>query len=500
MMSELFEGKKYSVSDVVDSFGISKFTWMMFFFLGFAMIFDGYDFMIVNVTNSMIGHTFWPDVAAPGALMGSLTTWSLLGMVLGGAVGGIISDKFGRKITLVGAIAFYSIFTFPQAFASDYAFFVVFRFIAGFGIGSCIPVVTTTFSETMPTKNRGVFITFGMAFMVLGWVLASLVGNPINTSAVAILPGFTEAITYMDVDPASKAEVVKEGFANWRLTYLIGAIPLVYAVLLGFFMKETPHWYANAGRIDDAVKRLNQIEKSVTGKVSTLNPANLVVPPKPEKTSPNVLFSKKYILATCAIWSTYFIGQFCVYGMNAWLPTWFSSIGYSAAQAGNLQLFNNVAAIVSNVSVGFVSDIVGRKRNLAFAWLFAIVAIVLCSIFVTGNSYGLCIVLMLLFGFALNYAITAVQPIMPESYPTQIRNMGVSWCQAFARFGGAASPIILGALATSSMFSSGGVTNWSNLVLVLIIPFAIAFLCTLLFVKRETKGKSLDTIQAEIES
>ena len=31
--------------------------------------------------------------------------------------------------------------------------------------------------------------------------------------------------------------------------------------------------------------------------------------------------------------------------------------------------------------------------------------------------------LMLLFGFALNYAITAVQPLMPESYPTQIRNI-----------------------------------------------------------------------------
>jgi MFS family permease len=197
--------------------------------------------------------------------------------------------------------------------------------------------------------------------------------------------------------------------------------------------------------------------------------------------------------------------------MNAWLPTWLgpNGVGFAPAQAVQLQTWNNVAAIASNVSVGFVSDAIGRKRNLGFAWLFAIAAIIICSLFVvSGASFGLCIALMLLFGYALNYAITAVQPLMPESYPTEIRNMGVSWCQAFARFGGAASPIVLGALANSPIFSSKElvdgvektVTNWNSLLLVLIIPLALAFICTLVFVKRETKGKSMDQLQVEIES
>ncbi len=490
------DGKKFTVSDVLDSFGVNKFTWLMFIFLGFAMIFDGYDFMIVNTTNTFIARTFWPDMATPGAMMGSLTTWGLLGMVVGGAFGGILSDKIGRKRMLVIAIAFYSIFTFPQAFSEDFVHFAAFRFIAGLGIGSCIPIVTTTFSESMPSKRRGVFITFGMAFMVLGWVLAGLIGNPIATSATALIPGLTEQVTYTTANGGTATM-----FANWRICYLIGAIPLVYAILIGFFMKETPHWYANAGRTEDAVKRLGQIEKMAKGTVTERDPQLLVVPPKPEKTSPKVLFSKKYILATCAIWSTYFIGQFCVYGMNAWIPAWFQGIGYSPTDAITLQTFNNVAAIVSNVLVGFVSDSIGRKKNLAFGWIFAIVAIILCSLFVVPSNFGLCIGLMLLFGFALNYAITAVQPIMPESYPTQIRNMGVSWCQAFARFAGAASPIVLGSLASMEVFkaASGG-TNWSSLVLVLIIPFALGLICTLLFVQRETKGKSMDTIVTEIET
>ena len=499
-MSNFSDGKKFAVSEVIDSLGISKFTWIMFLFLGFAMIFDGYDFMIVNVTNTFAARTFWPDNPAPGALMGSLTTWSLLGMVLGGALGGMLSDRFGRKVTLTMAVLFYGVFTLPQAFAVNYEMFAALRFIAGFGIGSCIPVVTTTFSESMPSKNRGVFITIGMAFMIVGWVLASLIGNPINQTATPIIPGLTEQVSYQFINPDTQVQETRTMFANWRVCYLIGAIPILYGVLLGFLMKETPGWYVSKGRLQDAANRLQQIQKTARGTADKIDPNMIVVPPKPAKTTPDTLFSKKYIVATCAIWSCYFIGQFCVYGMNTWLPTWFTGIGYAPAQAENLRMFNNIAAIGSNVSVGFVSDIVGRKRNLAFSWLFAIVAILLCSFFVAPDAYVLCVVLMLLFGFALNYAITAVQPIMPESYPTEIRNMGVSWCQAFARFGGAASPIVLGALATSGMFGTGGTTNWSQLVLVLIIPLALGFVCTLVFVQRETKGKTMDAIQTEIET
>lgn len=482
--------KEFTVSEVIDSIGISSHTWVVFVILAFAMIFDGYDFMVVNTTNMFVAHTFWPDNPNPGALMGSLTTWGLLGMVLGGAVGGIMSDKIGRKKTLVIAVIFYGLFTLPQAFANSLGFFAAFRLIAGFGVGSCIPIVTTVFSESMPSKQRGVFVTCGMAFMVVGWVLAGLIGNPIANCDHAIIPGLCEEVTYVNADGATETM-----YANWRLCYLIGALPVIYGIILIFVMHETPHWYANAGQLDKACARLTQIEKATRGTAHEYDPKLLVVPPKPDKTSPVVLFSNKYIVATAAIWCTYFVGQFCVYGMNAWIPTWFRGVGYSASDAVMLQTWNNVAAIASNFTVGFVSDKIGRKRNLAAAWIACIGAIVLCSIFVAPNNMMLCVVLMLLFGFCLNYAITAVQPLMPESYPTAIRNTGTSWCQAFARFGGSASSIVLGGIAGMAMFqyADGSGTNWSTVVLVLIVPFVLGFICTMLFVK-ETGGKSMDQL------
>ena len=492
------ESKEFTVSEVIDSFGINGHTWLMFVLLGLANIFDGYDFMVVNSTNTYLAASFnmidWSTGKAvvDSAAMGSLTTWGLLGMVLGGACGGILSDKLGRKKMLIIACFFYGIFTLPQAFSQSLGFFAAFRLIAGFGVGSCIPVVTTCFSEIIPSKNRGVFVTFGMAFMVAGWVLAGIAAQAICGVDHAIIAGWMAPITIANGT---------ETFENWRLCYLIGALPIVYAIALIFFMHETPHWYANNGQKEKAVEALAEIERKHHNTVTDRDPNCLVIPPKPAKTSVNVLFSKKFIVGTAAIWTTYFVGQFCVYGMNAWIPTWFQGVGYSAGQSVMLQTWNNVAAIASNVTVGFVSDKIGRKKNLCLSWVLCIVAIILCSVFIVDDpqqtKFVLYVILMLLFGFCLNYAITAVQPLMPEQYPTALRNTGVAWCQAFARFGGSASSIVLGFIAALPVFASAaGTPEWSKVVLVLIVPFVLAEICSLVFV-RETGGKTMDQLAAE---
>ena len=494
------ESKEFTVSEVIDSFGINGHTWLMFILLGLANIFDGYDFMVVNSTNTYLAASFglidWSTGAAVvnSAALGSLTTWGLLGMVLGGACGGIMSDKLGRKKMLIIACFFYGIFTLPQAFSQSLGFFAAFRLIAGFGVGSCIPVVTTCFSETIPSKHRGVFVTFGMAFMVAGWVLAGLVAGWICGHTAPMIEGWCAPI---------KIANGTETFENWRICYMIGALPVLYAIALIFLMHETPHWYANNGQNEKAVEALKILAKNAgrLDEAEHLDPNALVIPPKPSKTSVNILFSKKFIVGTAAIWTTYFVGQFCVYGMNAWIPTWFQGVGYTAGQSVMLQTWNNVAAIASNICVGFVSDRIGRKKNLCFSWILCIVAIILCSVFIVNDpeqtKFVLYVALMLLFGFALNYAITAVQPLMPEQYPTALRNTGVAWCQAFARFGGSASSIVLGFIAAQPFFASAaGTPEWSKVVLVLIVPFVLAEICSLLFV-RETGGKTMDQLAAE---
>jgi MFS family permease len=489
----------------------------MFAFLGFAMIFDGYDFMVASQTTANVANTlqFYLDPsgadtsivavslneatgaarASLAALGSSISSWGLLGMVIGGAVGGILSDKIGRKKTLVLAIIFYGAFTLPQAYATDIWFYAITRLIAGFGVGSCIPVVTTCFSETIPSKNRGVFITFGMAFMVLGWVLAGLVITALNSVPEPIVipfaPAGADALFSLT---GADGSVLANQTQNWRVAYLIGVLPVAYGILLGLFMKETPHWYANSSYPDKAVERLNALVKQsgMTAQIGVLETANLIIPPaKVASASPKVLFSRRFIVATAAIWTMYFIGQVFVYGLNPWMVPMMTGFGYSAADASAMQTFNNVAAICSNVTVGFLSDKFGRKRTLLFSWAFLMVAVVVFGLTVGAGAFAYCMFLFFLIGFAMNFAITGVQPLMPESYPTQVRNTGVAWCQAFARFGGAAAPIVFSAI--TPIFAG----NWNQIMLLLLAPAFIGLICTFVFVRRETGGKDLDTIVTE---
>ena len=449
--------KNFSISEVVDSLGVNKFTWRIFFFLGFAMVFDGYDYMVVSYTMPQIAAEWRLDKVA----MGSLSSWSLFGLIIGGAIAGIVSDKIGRRNTLVYSIAVYSLLTIPIYFATSFEQFAFFRVLAGVGLGACIPVVTTIFSESTPTPRRALFITFGMAWMIVGWVLGGLIPT-------LLVPHF-----------------------GWRICYLIGGAPFLYAVFLYFQMHESAYWLAGKGRKAEANEILNYIENLATGKVTPRDPEAMVIPAKPKVSGPAALFSKNYWMITAGVWITYFCGCFTVYGLNAWLPSLMLEKGFKLTSAYALAIANNAAAVIANCSTGFVAEIIGRRPNLIFAYLLGGVSIVIMA-FVSGG-FGAILAANIFMGFAINYAITAVQPLMAEAYPTEFRNTGVAWCQAFGRLGGALAPIVAGAIMSMKL---GPQMSF----LFYVIPAIIGALAAILFIKKETKGKSLDQLAHEQQS
>jgi AAHS family 4-hydroxybenzoate transporter-like MFS transporter len=414
-------------------------------------VFDGYDYMVVSYT--------MPQISAEWALnkvqTGSLSSWSLFGLIIGGACAGIISDKIGRRKTLICSIAAYSLLTIPIYFSTGFGQFAFFRVLAGVGLGACIPVVTTIFSESTPTSRRAMFITFGMAWMIIGWVLGGLIPT-------LLVPNY-----------------------GWRICYLIGGIPFLYSVFLYLRMRESAYWLANKGRKKEAVEILAYIEKKATGKVTSRDPDALDVPLIPEIVGPKALFSKNYRMITAGVWITYFCGCFTVYGLNAWLPSLMLEKGFKFASAYSLAIANNGAAVIANCSTGFVSEIIGRRPNLILSYLLGGSSIVVMAF--VGGGFTTILVSNIFMGFAINYAITAVQPLMAEAYPTEFRNTGVSWCHAFGRVGGAIAPIVSG-------FIIGMNLGLRISFLFYVVPAVVGALAAFFFVKIETKGKSLDQL------
>jgi MFS transporter, AAHS family, 4-hydroxybenzoate transporter len=502
LAAEFGSKSKFTVSSFVDAIGLTKFTWGIFILLGLCNIFEGYDYMIVSYTVP----TLQAQWGLNSTITGSLSSWSLIGLVLGGLIAGPLADKLGRRKALASMTIIYGVLNLPLYFSNSWEFFAFFRVCAGTGLGATIPMVTTCFSEWVPSKNRSFFITFGMAFMICGWLVAGLVGSALSDATTAALinsamtsggqEAWKSALNLAISSAGVSLPFIGNGvdFDHWRMGYFIGAIPIIYGFVLWFAMPETPHWFAGKSRFEDVNAALGKLERSKFGNAnlsSQFTAGQYLIPKPVEGNGIAALFSKKYIKGTMAIWIAYFMGTFIVMGMNAWLPKLMVTAGYSYG----LATLNNGAAVIADVLAGIGAERFGRKKNIIGGFIFAVVMIIITTIVfyiavTTGTiPYGMIAIVMVLFGFAINYGQTGTQPLMPEVYPASIRATGVSYCQAFGRFGGALGPLLLGAIM-DFMVSIGATTAMSMSVtfMIMIIPAIIVCVSTAILIKGDFKG------------
>lgn len=141
----------------------------------FIVVFEGYDIVALGATIPVLTD---PDVGgfSVGA-MNWVNTFSLIGVGVGAAFMGRLADRFGRRRPLLIAVLVFSIFTLvfplmPSAFLMG-----LVRFIAGLGLGGCMPVALALMQENAPVGRRALANNLPMVGYHLGAVLASLAGK-----------------------------------------------------------------------------------------------------------------------------------------------------------------------------------------------------------------------------------------------------------------------------------------------------------------------------------
>lgn len=440
---------KVNISEVVDGLGISKYTVKIYLLIGLALIFAGYNYMIVAYT--------MPQLAKEWALTkiqtGSLSSWSIAGLLIGGLSAGVISDKLGRKKAFTLYVLIFSILTFPVYYVHGFQSFAILRVLGGIGFGGCIPIAITMMSESAPTKNRGFFSASIMAFYVVGWVAAGVV-------AIYVVPVY-----------------------GWRICYLVGGLPAIFAIVLLAVLPESVHWLLGKGREKEALELIKRMELSAKGQAGEWPAGTLVAPPPPRKVGVSALFSPQFRKATLALWVIYFMGSVVIYGINSWLPTLLVEKGYGLVKGYSFAVLQNVFGALGSIITGYVADRIGRRTNVIFGWIFTAAAIL--ALGVATNQWQVVIFGMLV-GMAMNWGLSGTQPLLAEGYPTEFRNTGVSSAQAFGRVGGFMGPIAAGFVQQMGV-------GFTGLFVFFAVPAVIGALVAFFFVD-ETKGRSIESI------
>uniref|UniRef100_A0A669CNA7 Synaptic vesicle glycoprotein 2C n=1 Tax=Oreochromis niloticus TaxID=8128 RepID=A0A669CNA7_ORENI len=223
---------------IMQECGHGRFQWQLFFVLGLALMSDGVEVFVVG----FVLPSAETDMCVPNSGAGWLGSIVYLGMMFGAFFWGGLSDKVGRRQCLLISMSVNGFFAFLSSFVQGYSMFLFCRMVSGFGIGGAVPIVFSYFAEVLAREKRGEHLSWLCMFWMIGGIYASAM-------AWAIIPhygwSFSMGSAYQ--------------FHSWRVFVVVCALPCVSAVVALTFMPESPRFYLEMGKHDEAWMVLKHI-------------------------------------------------------------------------------------------------------------------------------------------------------------------------------------------------------------------------------------------------
>ena len=433
----------------------------------------GYDTAVISGTTEIVKAQFGLSTGLEGWFVGC----ALIGSIAGVAVAGMLSDRLGRKLTMLISALMFSVSAIGCAVCIGFSDLVVYRMIGGFGIGVVSIVSPIYISEVAVPERRGALVSLYQLAITVGFLLAYLMNYLILVGA----------------DTAAVGQTLGErmfGNEYWRGMLGCETIPDLLFLAVIFFIPESPRWLIVRGRDSEALKVLGRIypdsadasaqmadtRASIAGEVKAEWKALL---------EPGI-FKAVLIGSAIAI-----LGQFM--GVNAVLyygPKIFTDAGLSGEGSMFSTVLVGVVNMLTTVIALLIIDKVGRKKLVYWGVSGMIVCLVMIAVwFITGSlPVWFLLVFFLLYVFCTAISICAVVfVLLSEMYPNRVRGLAMSvaglalWVGTYLI--GQLTPWMLENLTPAGTFL---------LFAVMCLPYLWLMRCRI----PETTGKTLEEIES----
>jgi len=384
-----------------------------------------------------------------------------VGCIIGTLLTGPLSERFGRKLPLIVSAAIFMVSSVFMGWSSTHTALVVWRIIAGIGVGAASMLSPVYIAEVSPAAIRGRMVSINQLTIVSGILLA-----------------YFSNYVLADVDN------------NWRWMFASGAIPSFLFFVCVFMVPESPRWLVAKGQLEkasailarvavgDATQEIaliqSRMKQNIKGKFSDL-------------LAPGVLFMV-LLGITLAVFQQ-------ISGANAvffYAPIIFEKAGMNVKDQLFQQVLIGAINLVFTVVAMMLVDKLGRKKlmlagsSLMALWLFLVG---ICYSYSLFDGY-------LLTSFVLAFIATYAATLAPvtwvlisEIFPTPVRSLAVSistgmlWVACFAlAYGFPVLIAVLDAPQTFYLFSAVCFTYF--FILWKFVP--------------ETKGQSLERFEMEV--
>ncbi|WP_407452267.1 MFS transporter [Bifidobacterium pullorum] len=372
-----------------------------------------------------------------------------VGMAIGAALGGYFADRVGRKTVFTATLVIFGLANAGMACSWTLVALLIARFIIGLGLGAELPVASTLVSEFSPTRHRGRMTVLLESFWAVGWIIAAAIG-------AFVIPN--------------------TGDWGWRWALLIGALPLLYAVVTRAHIPESVRFLESKGREDEAEQAVRYFEQA-SGVAPVASPKAEPLP----AIRTRELFGHQYLARTVAIWLTWFFVNFSYYGAFTWMPSLLADQFGSLTSSFGYTLIISLAQLPGYFLAAWLVEIWGRRRTLS---VFLAVSAVAAFAFSQAGSVAAVIGFGMLLSASNLGAWGVLYAVTPEIYPTRLRGAASGAAAAVGRVAAIIAPLLVPWFLT---LSGGNKT-------VAFMIFAVAFVlgCIAALCLPERKGLDLE--------
>jgi sugar porter (SP) family MFS transporter len=453
-----------------------KFIWTISLIAALGGLLFGYDWVVIGGAKFFYERFF--GISEIPALQGLAMSSALIGCIPGAMFSGYLSDRFGRKLSLMIAASLFTITAIGTGLANNFQVFIFFRIIGGLGIGMASCISPVYIAEVSPAEMRGRFVSLNQLTIVIG-ILAAQITNYLIAEKVP--------------ENATNEFIINSwnGRMGWRWMFWAGTVPALAFLSLAFTIPESPRWLFKAEKRNRALNILGKIG-GLTYAKKVENDIILTLKDSLPRADFKALLDRKIrpILIIGLFLAAF--QQWC--GINIvynYAEEVFTTAGFGISDS----LFNIVITGIVNLVCTFIAihtvDGWGRRKLMLFgASGLAIAYIVLgTGYFIKLKGYlilGIIVIAIAVYAMSLA-PITWV--ILSEIFPNRIRGAAM-------------------ALATSTLWIA-------STLLVLVFPYIKKFInlsgsfwlyssiCIVgyIFIRvklTETKGKSLEEIEEQL--
>jgi len=435
----------------------------------------GYDTAVISGTILRVSSQFQLTTLQSGWYVGC----ALVGSIIGVIFAGVLSDKLGRKKTMILSAVLFSASAIGCAIAADFDQLVIYRILGGIGIGIVSIVCPLYISEVSPASHRGRMVSLYQLAVTVGFLGAFLM----NYYLLNVSTFFS-----------SENPLLYKIFSTevWRAMLGVETLPAVMFFAILFLIPESPRWLIVRGREKAATDIFSKIynDASVVGFQIDETKQMLYAE---EGSDWKLLLSPGIFRAVLIGSAIAILGQSM--GVNAVLyygPSIFESSGLSSGDSLFYQALIGLVNMGTTILSLLIIDKVGRKKLIYIGVTGMILSLIMIALyFLIGESLGMTSLFLL--GCFLAYifftagSISAVIFVfLSEMYPTKIRGLAMS---------------VAGLSLWIGTYLIGQLTPW---LLENATPagtfFLFAFMCIpyMLIVWKfmpETAGKSLEDIE-----